>query len=286
MTQLDKQILKDLEERLSGCAISTAVDVSKVIKDGVSTLGLPSYFFGDRAAKTVVVNLNPGEAADICNDNWSERIAYLGTSIDDFIAGYAERQRTYGEKYGITPKGKADSFDVKQAAFLTPWVNSGIGLSSNQNWGDEKYRLEAKTKVICNKLQLELVPYASAKFDIIKSEIVRLRPFVDTLLDEIFSEERTYIIFQSAKFEEIFKDYNKAHPDTFTLLPLAKTNAPLKADGGFGGRCRVVKINYNGKTCNALIAHTFPNQGLSRAYDLMQKYGKFCFDEYIKAILK
>lgn len=286
MTQLDKQILKDLEERLSGCAISAAVDVSKVIKDGVSTLGLPSYFFGDRAAKTVVVNLNPGEAADICNDNWSERIACFGTSIDDFIAGYAERQRTYGEKYGITPKGKADSFDVKQAAFLTPWVNSGIGLSSNPNWGDEKYRLEAKTKVICNKLQLELVPYASAKFDIIKSEIVRLRPFVDTLLDEIFSEERTYIIFQSAKFEEIFKDYNKAHPDTFTLLPLAKTDAPLKADGELGGRCRVVKINYNGKTCNALIAHTFPNQGLSRAYDLMQKYGEFCYTEFHNLTIK
>ena len=288
MTQLDKQILKDLEERLSGCAISTAVDVSKVIKDGVSTLGLPSYFFGDRAAKTVVVNLNPGEAADICNDNWSERIACFGTSIDDFIAGYAERQRTYGEKYGITPKGKADSFDVKQAAFLTPWVNNGIGLSSNPNWGDEKYRLEAKTKVICNKLQLELVPYASAKFDIIKSEIVRLRPFVDTLLDEIFSEERTYIIFQSAKFEKIFKDYNKAHPDTFTLLPLDDDNnrVLLKEGGTLHGRCRVVKINYNGKTCNALIAHTFPNQGLSRAYDLMQKYGKFCYEEYTKTISK
>lgn len=281
MSLLDQKMRADLQERLNGREISAAVDISKAIKDGVSTLGLPSYFFGDRAAKSVVVNLNPGEAADICDNSWRERTENFCASIDSFITDYAERQRTYGEKFGVTPNGKADSFDVKQAAFITPWVNSGIGLSSNPNWSDEEYRLEAKTKVICNKLQLELVPYASAKFDIIRSEISRFRPFVTTLLDEIFSKERTYIIFQSAKFEEIFKDYNKENSDTFEFLGDCQTNGALKNNGTLCGRCRVVRINYKGKTCRALIAHTFPNQGLSRAYDLMQKYGEFCYTTFI-----
>lgn len=275
----------DLAKRLDGEDISAAKGISVAIKDDISSKGLPSYFFGDRNSRTVVVNLNPGENADKCDNAWDERTSGFGTSLDSFIEKYVDEQTNYGLKHGVV-NGKADSFDVKQAAFLTPWVDSGIGLSANPDWSNEEYRLEAKTKVLCNKLQLELVPYASAKFDIVKGNIALFRPFVETLLDEIFSKERTYIIFQSAKFEEIFKDYNKAHPDTFTLLPLAKTDAPLKADGELGGRCRVVKINYNGKTCNAMIAHTFPNQGLSRAYDLMQKYGKFCYTEFHNLTIK
>ena len=288
MSLLDQKMRADLQERLNGREISAAVDISKAIKDGVSTLGLPSYFFGNRGAKTVVVNLNPGEAADICDNSWRERTGNFGTSIDSFITDYAERQRTYGEKFGVTPKGKADSFDVKQAAFLTPWVNSGIGLSSNPNWSDEETRNIAAKRVIDNKLQLELVPYASAKFDFNSRNVNLLFPYVDMILDEIFAQERKYIIFQSAKFEDIFKDYNKLHPCTFTLLPLDDDNnrVLLKEGGTLHGRCRVVKINYNGKSCNALIAHTFPNQGLSKAYDLMQKYGEFCYTEFHNSTIK
>lgn len=281
MSLLDKQMRVDLQERLNGQEISAAVDVGKAIKDGVSIKGLPSYFFGDRDANTVVVNLNPGEYVALCDETWNERVAQFGTSLDSFIENYNERQRTYGENYGVTPKGKADSFDVKQAAFLTPWEGSGVGLSSTPDWDSEEYRMEAKTKVINNKLQLELVPYASANFDIIKEEIYRFRPFVEILLDEIFSNERTYVIFQSAKFEPIFKDYNKMHRGTFKFLALEETEEPLKEGGKLGGKCMVVRINHNGKSCKALIAHTFPNQGLSKAYALMQKYGKFCYDAYM-----
>ncbi len=272
----------DLLERLNGKEIPAAVEIGKAIKDGVSTLGLPSYFFGDRDAETVVVNLNPGEDSKLCDEAWCERTKGFGASVADFIRDYLHRQRTYGDKYGVTKSGKADSFDVKQAAFLTPWENSGIGLEPDPNWDDESYRMEAKTNVINNKLQLELVPYASSKFDFYKRDIKCFRPFVEILLDEIFSKERTYVIFQSAKFEAIFNDYNEAFPGTFELAKMAEIK-PLKDGGRRGARCRVVKINYNGKCCKALIAHTFPNQGLSKAYSLMQKYGAFCYKHYIES---
>lgn len=288
--KLDDRLLQDIIELQGENEISAAIELSAIIKPQdaeseshrFSTRGVPHYYYGKREKATVVVNLNPGKAAKIADKEFENAPEeYKRQPTDLFIENYHKEQRTYALKAEI-----ADSFDVKQAAFLTPWEDNGIDLPRNPDWNDKETRNIAAKRVIDNKLQLELVPYASAKFDFSSRCVELLFPYVDMILDEIFAQERKYIIFQSAKFEEIFKDYNKAHPDTFTLLPLAKTDAPLKADGKFGGRCRVVKINYNGKTCNALIAHTFPNQGLSRAYDLMQKYGKFCFDEYIKEILK
>ena len=98
---------------------------------------------------------------------------------------------------------------------------------------------------------------------------------------------RFHIIFASSKFEHIFKHYNKVHPNTFDLSnPIQQSNAPLKEGGSLYSQCKVIFINHNGETRPALIAHTFPTQALGRVYELMQKYGKFCFDEYIKAILK
>jgi len=283
MTLLDQKMRTDIQERLTNCpTITSAEFISAAVINGVSTKGLPSYFFGDREATTVVINLNPGESAEICDNEWSCRTEGFGKSIDGFIEKYIERQRLYGLKHGVTKKGKADSFDVKQAAFLTSWEDSGIGLSKDPDWKSEDYRMEAKTKVICNKLQLELVPYASSKFDINTKEIARFRPYVDVLLDEIFSKERRYIIFQSAKFESIFKDYNEEYPGTFDLSNELCFSGKLKNDGKLQGRCRVIKINYNGNTCKALIAHTFPNLGLSKAYATMQKYGEFCYNTYKK----
>lgn len=279
----------DLLERLNGKEgkeIQAAVEISKAIKDGVSTLGLPSYFFGDRDAETVVVNLNPGEDSKLCDEAWCERTKGFGASVADFIRDYLHRQRTYGDKYGVTKSGKADSFDVKQAAFLTPWENSGIGLEPDPNWNDESYRMEAKTKVINNKLQLELVPYASAKFDINRNEISRFCPYIETLLNEIFSRERTYVIFASAKFEKLFKHYNKeTSTETFTFGELYNPRLSLKqlhdgTEGKLRVKCRVIWIQYQGKKQQALIAHTFPSQGLGRAYDLMQTYGKLCYEQW------
>ena len=39
-----------------------------------------------------------------------------------------------------------------------------------------------------------------------------------------------------------------------------------------------IMINFNGKTINGIIAHSFPNQALPNAYDKMAKYGQFCYE--------
>ena len=286
---LDERIYRDIEERLAGKEISAAVELGAIIKPQASaahhfsTKGLPSYYFGNRDAQTVVVNLNPGEAASICDEKWDAITQVFDCStVDSFIANYHQRQRDYGIHYGLKSNGDADEFDVKQAAFLTLWKNSGIGLEKNTRWNDKNFCLDAKTKVICDKLQLELIPYASVKFDINIKQFALLHPHIETLLNEIFSKEREYVIFASAIFEKIFKHYNKSYPNTFVLAETRIMDTPLKEGGQLRGKCRVVNINYNDKTQKALIAHTFPSQALCRAFDLMQKYGEFCYSVWKK----
>lgn len=285
MTKLDNVIRKDLQELLECGEISVAVALGPVmrprsgISEVFSTKGLPQYFTGNRKGKTVVVNLNPGMDARESDEKWSEnKGAFSSYSIDTFIEYLMDRN----ENFGLYDKLRYDEFDVKQAAFLTPWKNSGIDLTENTDWSDRDACIDAKTKVICNKYQLELVPYASSKFAINPKEIHLFRPHVEVLLDEIFSQPREYVIFASAIFEKIFKDYNKEYPGTFDLSRPVVYGDVLKEGGSLRGKCKVITMTYKGKTRKAMIAHTFPSQALCRAFALMQKYGQFCYLEYIK----
>ena len=289
--KLDDRLFQDIAELQSNNEISAAIELSAIIKPQdaeseshrFSTRGVPHYYYGKREKATVVVNLNPGKAAKIADKEFENAPEeYKRQPTDLFIENYHKEQRTY-----VLKIENADSFDVKQAAFLTPWEDNCIDLPQNPDWDDKETRTVAAKRVIDNKLQLELVPYASAKFDFSSRCVELLFPYVDTILDEIFAQERKYIIFASSKFEHIFKHYNKVHPNTFDFSrPIKQSDSPLKEGGLLYGQCRVIFINYNGETRPALIAHTFPSQALGRAYKLMQKYGKFCFDEYIKTILK
>ena len=85
MSLLDQRMRIDLAKRLDGEDISAAKGISVAIKDDISSKGLPSYFFGDRNSRTVVVNLNPGENADKCDNAWDERTSGFGTSLDILI---------------------------------------------------------------------------------------------------------------------------------------------------------------------------------------------------------
>ena len=56
---LDQRIEKDLTELYEGKEITCAKELQSVLE--VSTKGLPQHFVGDRNAKTVFVQLNPGK---------------------------------------------------------------------------------------------------------------------------------------------------------------------------------------------------------------------------------
>ena len=278
------------------------------IGEVIATRGVPSFFVGDRNAETVMVMLNPGQDVALANNPIStykriDRGNKIGkginiSSLNDFIDTYKEDSKFYGE----IDVNRLDNFDLKQAAFLKPWVDCGVDLNGFLDQGyeklgnDEKNEIhkEAKKNVLMQKLSLELIPYASRKFEGIKTDNIKiLFPYLETVFDEIFRRERKYVIFCSNFYEELFKRYNKWDNRSWEIEGLSGDREFV--DGVLNKSnvyCRPITIKYrsqNGthdcsQNCsqNAIIAHTFPNRSLPNAYETMKKYGEFCYNVWKK----
>ena len=135
---------------------------------------------------------------------------------------------------------------------------------------------------------MDLIPYASRKFEGVKSDKIELLfPYLETLFDEIFSKKdgRKYVIFCSDFYERLFKNYNKWEKRNWEIDRL---NSKRKENSGVLKNkvyCRPITIRQikGDKKQNAIIAHTFPNQSLPNAYERMEEYGKFCYEEWNNA---
>lgn len=290
MSLLDLKMSKDLDELYHRGQISDAVDLNGagVLSWPSSTQGKPGYYGGDRNAKTVMVMLNPGGNAS-CVDSDYRNLILLSKkwhsnqlSWSDFTS-YYDLFKDLSANGGTYDRNRLDYFDLKQAAFLKEWRNCGVNIPQNFPV-DKNTFYDAKENVLNEKLQLELIPYASNKFGINRSAITNIVPYLDVIFDEIFSKEREYIIFAARIFEDIFKAYNKANGKIMIdlSLPKERSNNPLKLGGKLKGSCRVIYITYKTKCFKAIIANTFPSQALSYALDTMVRYGEFCYGIYQK----
>ena len=318
-------ILKFIEQ-FKNCKIKAAEQLSKNLfgtPNELSSHGLPGYFAGKRDAKTVMVMLNPGSDV-VSQDNpfvTEKTLKKLGINIvnsDEFVNTFQEGCKNFGN-LDLVDEGKdkgkirIDNFDIKQAAFLKAWdkdksevdipdkfpdmlKNLPSKLSKKEKEERDELLRKVKKNVLTQKLQLELIPYASREFKNIKDDKLEfLFPYIETLFDEIFSYERNYVIFCSDFFYRLFRMYSnvmkdrgiiqfegiKNEPQPYPLFKKKDKNDEEKERNAF---CTPIKITYNqGKamtSIHAVIAHTFPNKALPNAYDKMQEYGKFCFEKY------
>ena len=285
--KLYDRIEKDLTELYNGGTthgeIQNALALNGLIQavpgqTSFATKALPGYYTGDRKAKTVMVMLNPGMDVDEANNNLKCDICKRSMKNAGDVTAYHK----WCENYGHIDKYRFDNFDVKQAFFLHKWPDTGITLPASlcaNPKSDKQTLLDAKEAVLTQKLQLELIPYASNSFsNFDKSKIHLLFPFVETLFDEIFSLERNYVIFCSKLFNTIFSEFEKQHKET--IKPIGNPSVLSFAGSKLKGSCNKVSITYNNKTIKALIANTFPHQALPNAYKLMEEYGEFCYKNY------
>ena len=290
--KLDERVKKDLSELYNGGntpgEIQCAVELEGLIaakpgQTSFATKALPGYYAGNRKADTVLVMLNPGMS--VCEANCRLMYDIERYSMKD--ANDIENYHQCCANYGYIDKSRLDNFDLKQAFFLHNWEQTGIELpidlrSTMTRKSDMGTLLKAKEAVLTQKLQLELVPYASSSFNNInKSKIKLLIPFVETLFDEIFAHERKYVIFCSHIFVEVFKEYNKEHYEAIKCLDEDPVKGKLLKNKNIIGSCKIVYISYNNKSIKALIANTFTHQALPNAYHLMEKYGDFCYQQYL-----
>lgn len=284
--KIDDRIKKDLTELYNGGAtpgvIQDALGLDGLIQaklgqTSFATKAFPGYYAGNRKAKTVMVMLNPGMDVNEANNNLMYDILKRSMVNAGDVAGYHKWCQDYGHK----DKLRQDNFDLKQAFFLHYWKDTGINLPkdlSAKPKSDPQTLLDAKEIVLTEKLQLELIPYASSSFSsFVKGKISLVFPFLETLFDELFSQDRKNVIFCSRKFEWVFKKYNKIHPGT---IDLKGTISQKIGDSKIKGSCTKICIHYNSMSLDAIIANTFPNQALPNAYYLMEEYGKFCFNVF------
>lgn len=287
---LDERIQKDLTELYNGGdnqgEIKNAVALNGLIQakpgqTSFATRALPGYYAGDRKAKTVLVMLNPGMDVDEANDNLMCDICKRSMKNAADIENYHK----WCVEYGHIDRSRLDNFDLKQAFFLHNWKDTGISLPENlcaSPKSGKQTLLDAKEAVLTQKLQMDLIPYASSSFSTLNNNLLSLIiPFVETLFDEIFSQDRNYVVFCSKKFEAVFKEYNKVHQGAIDFVA---TESQIIPGSKINGSCSIVLIHHQNKTVKALIANTFPNQALPNAYHLMEKYGDFCNQQYCQNI--
>jgi hypothetical protein len=301
-TSIDSRLTEDLKYLYNNGngigEIKGAKDLNGIIatqsgQTSFATKAIPSYGGGKRGAKTVMVMLNPGEDVANANANLKRDLCKRGMKDLLDINAYNE----FNAHYGNWDKNRQDAFDLKQAFFLRDWSGTGLnlpkGLCANSS-SDEK--LVAKKSVLDEKQQLELIPYASRKFDKFNSGLINMVfPYVETLLEEIFSTDRKYVIFCSAIFEEVFKaykGYNQANGKV-TFVDVSKSGKPIsrKVQISYTNKkgqrkqqslsCTLIELAYgNNEPIQAIIANTFPKQDITNAYEVMAAYGKFCNECY------
>ena len=290
---LDTRMKIDLGELLYTGQITNAIAVEKEF--GVASRAIPGYFAGDRNAKTVIVMLNPGIDANTATYDSIPKLAiyrYLG--LNAFLNNLMDGSINGGYNIG----SRLDYFDLKTAAFLSAWPDSGIVFPpvfpshlpdetkvKNENKAKVReeaklIKIEANRNCLLQKLQLELLPYPSSGFGGVDNKNVHLLfSFIDTILDEIFRiENRENVIFASGIFETIFNNYKGKYHICIDSKNDKKSRS-LKNNKAY---CIPFIINNGTREQKAIIAHSFSNRAYSKALHLMYQYGKFCYDEFKK----
>ncbi len=284
---LNERIYQDLIELLNKGKIASAVPLENEF--GISSRTIPQYFTGNRDAETVIVMLNPaGDTQKAENETMAKLVLYRQLGITAFVNNVIGDNTNAGYVFADI----MSDFDLKTAAFLSAWQDSGINIpegfydpSKNAITENLVIRKIANHNCLQQKLQLELLPFSSKNFEGVKmndSHINLLRPYVETILDEIFRVERKYVIFAGDPFLNIFSSNDYKNNVAFVN---SKQHIKLKKDDGHlmhnNVNCTPITIKYHNKQIKAIIANSFASQSISKALGIVRRYGEFCHSTYI-----
>lgn len=239
-------------------------------------LRAPMYFNGTLSAPTVFVMLNPGASEDVSmiKDSDTRTAAELASSVFNHL-----------EQYGVIDRDRMDNFDLKQAAFLYEFKDSGIDLPDFFE-KDKQRMLRAKENVLMQKLQLELIPYFSREFvrlfDSLGQAMKNLEAIeghLERVLDIIVGAERKYVLFGSKQYFNIFaalklrnrRDIELGEEVAFQIGTMGKKLY-----------FNTVSLMHKGRLIQGGIPYSFPRRDLPNAYDKMRKYGEMCYQEMNK----
>ena len=259
MAHLLNQAELDVDEVLAGGEVSRAVELGKSTGLTFQTRQFPMYFTGDFAAPLVLVHLNPKFSKQMDHPEFRN------------FAEYVDNHRRFGHlHWEMDPRYKGQ-FDQKQVRFLKPF-----DVIDFLDESDPRHKRTNPARVIDQKLQLELVPYASPDFPTHRFSLEDLRPHFERVLGVIAAFPRDYVLFCGAVFDDLLdrSDLNiNRDPHQFHL--------PIKSGDMSKGKYHFsnVSIPYEGSTIHAGVARSFATMGLP-----MHAYGVKCHELYRRTV--
>ena len=252
--QLLDEARTDADDRFAGRAVRRATTLSQETGLTLAEYSFPMYFTGDFESKLVLVHLNP---------KLSDRLSEV--TYPDFDS-YFDAHRRFGyHHWELDPKYKS-AFDHKQVRFLRPF--NVIDFVPDTVSGHARMN---PMRALDNKLQLELIPYASSTFSDRDFTSETLAPHFERVLGVIAAFPRDYVIFCGVVFDRLLSlgDLVVARDDHRFHLPTAKGISVSEY------RFSNVTFRYRGSAIQAGIAQSFATQGLP-----MPAYGAKCHEPY------
>lgn len=288
-----ESIIKPLKEDLISLYNYDIIQSARKLNDNIKKKGKkfiaekqqPMYFTGKFDAKTVFVMLNPGGASDDCY-SFDKLEKYKYSDFNSFC----EKHIYEHINYGAIDSCRMDNFDLKQAAFLHAFKDSGINLPNffNESKSEKTLKLKAKENVLMYKLQLELIPYRSVEFsgvlDNIKQAVNNIdcfMPHIERILDTIISFERRYVVFGAKQFANLFSAYEVKMPGTIKFGGIKNERIDEMKNRVFWN---TITIKHKSNLINAIIPYSFPRRDLPNAFEKMRKYGELCYQEMFNVL--
>ena len=278
MQELRDNIKTDLLSLLKHGYVKEARNLNTILGKGdlFAERCTPMYFTGNIDAKTVFVMLNPGSNTDIYDLKADSDI-----DIDILVNQHISSMEAYGSDE--RERMRIDNFDLKQAAFLYEFKDSGIEIPDFFTHKERVMSLLAKERVLTQKLQLELIPYASREFitlfDSYQSamhNVPLIEKHINRLFDTIVTIKRKYVLLGSKQHYYILWALKSLK------LKEVELHEPVRIQ--IDGLKKAVYFNtaivhHNNEPVQVGIPYSFPRRDLPNAFEKMREYGKCCFLE-------
>jgi len=244
----------DVEQLLTQGRIDRASELTKAPGMSFNDTYNPMYFAGAFKSPIVLVHINPKLSPELAD--------YPYADFNDFYV----RHRDFGYlHWGLDPTYYSP-FDLKQVRFLRPF--NAIEFRPETEVG----HLRVNAAMVCDqKLQLELIPYASQTFDAAKFSMAVLEPHFARVLAAISAYPRRYVLFCGAVFDDLIE-----RSGLLTFRKDHRFHLPMKSgQGKVLYRFSNVMFSLNGVDVQAGIARSFAIQGIP-----MGAYGSMCSELY------
>jgi hypothetical protein len=195
-------IRADLNDLRTNGYMEKAVALSAQTHQHFNSTTLPMYFTGAPDAQLVLIHLNPKQPNEYASRRSQQQ------PVPSFEQYWTDHQTFGKQMYGTSsPRTHKSPFDHKQIRFLRPFGT--IPFVPEHARADRFTNLEL---ALDQKLQLELIPYGSARFSSAGFTAATLQPHMERILDVVVAYPRDYVLFCGQVFELFLRDFiTKTH---------------------------------------------------------------------------